>query len=360
MISSESHSASKLIHTLLSSLVITCCMGLAVIIVAGFISLQIIFRFTHSFLTASQLSLPTAASEFEKSLSTPLNLHNGRYTVLILGTDYLATRGSAPILTDTIMLTSVNPETGSITLLSLPRDIWFPEKGMKINALYQNAKAQGWVQPELSTQEKVEELSGEPIAHTFLITLEQVAELIDTIGGVPIVVEEGFTDPLFPRSDVDVTTERDPQKLYKTITFEKGYQVMSGERALEFIRSRHSSGTQGNDISRNNRQQQVFTALIQSLQNPRLWIDPVKAGKLYAFYDKNWSATLPLSELLSLGRMFVKSRPDLSFTLKTLSEYPYDPAGHLIHPQLWQTGGQWAFIIRDKAALQIFIQSILP
>lgn len=356
----KQRSSSELIHLLLKSLVVVCIMGLSLGLVLTLVIVGTATRYLSTFMASSNITFSEVSSLALDGFQNQISLPDDRYNVLVLGTDYLSTRGDAPVLTDTVMLISLNVKTGKVSLISFPRDIYFPELGLKINALYQDARTKGSTQPEKATETKVEALTGIPIHRTVLITLEQVSQMIDAVGGVEIEVTEGFTDPRFPRPDVDVTVERDPSKLYKTITFEPGWQTMSGERALEYIRSRHSSGTQGNDLARNARQQQVFMTLIATLQQKQLWLDPNKAGTLYHFYARNWEQSLPTTELFAVGKHLAQHQPAISFQTYTLSEYPYDPQGMLYHPPLWETNGHWAFLIRDERLFKEFIQTTLP
>jgi anionic cell wall polymer biosynthesis LytR-Cps2A-Psr (LCP) family protein len=52
---------------------------------------------------------------------------------------------------------------------------------------------------------------------------------------------------------------------YETLTFNSGQEVMNGDRALKFVRSRHALGIEGTDVARGARQQKVIDALKNKL-----------------------------------------------------------------------------------------------
>ena len=348
----------QIIEILLKILLIVVSLGLGLVLIVSTFSAIGIARFTRTFFETAQVTPLALFSQFQQAYShyTPLD----RYNILVLGTDYTPQRGDAQVLTDSIMMVSVHLTSGEITLISLPRDIYLPSQQMKINALYRYGLEYQPYNPTQVIQSEVENITGEQINRVILLSFEQVAQLIDSVGGVTITVPESFSDPLFPRADVDVTRIRDPRLLYMTVTFEAGEQLMDGETALIYSRSRHSSGSQGNDLARNARQQQVLQALIARMQERSIWLNPAQLGQLYHLYQQNWQSQIPLADLVSLARQFLASSPTLSFTTFTLTEYPTDPNGHLLHPPLSQTAGQWSFLIRNPELLRAEIQQQLP
>lgn len=317
---------------------------LSILLIFLLIAFLIFGRYLSDFLKVSNLTVYEIVSIISKSDKQNVILDNSKYNILFLGTDYIANRDNKYLLTDTIMLISVNIKTGKIVLISFPRDIWINDLNMKINSLYQ-------LDPNL-TAKTIEKLANIPIHHTVAVNLEQVSSIIDLLGGVTINVPEPFIDTLYPRADIDIATENNPKHLYKTVAFEKGSQKLTGERALQYIRSRHSSGAQGNDLSRNTRQQEVFLAIINKLQQKEVWLNSKLVGGLYEFYSANWKEAIKPPELFSLVTLYLSYKPSISIVKITLTQYPEDPEGLLFHPALNSTFGQWAFFIRDQQALQ--------
>jgi LCP family protein required for cell wall assembly len=299
----------------------------------------------------------------QQGLNTRPVQHDSQVTFLILGTDSLATRGNVPPLTDTIMLLNLNLKTGQLSSYSLPRDLWLPEVGAKINALYafgqQEVALQRLTQATQVPVQKIETLTGVKIDHVIVISLDTLGKLIDEVGGVEINIPESFTDPLFPREDVDVRTERDPAKLYKTVTFTAGPETMNAQRALEYVRSRHASGNQGSDTARALRQQQVIASLLTKLKSPQFWTIPQKAGQLWAFYQREFGSQLPLTELIAIGKYILPRAQELKLQPAQTSVYPESATGVIYHPPLYQTKQEWAYLIKDQKAFQQEVQTKL-
>ncbi len=286
-------------------------------------------------------------------------------TFLVLGLDTLDTRENQPPLTDTMMLVKVWPGQSTVGVLSLPRDIYLDNLGFKINSIYaaglERQKKQPDLDPLLLVQSEISKLTGQSIDKTIIFTLEDVSTLVDALGGMPIEVETGFTDPMFPNPSVDTTQVKDAKLLYQTVKFDPGREVMTGERVLQYIRSRHSTGPQGGDLARNQRQQQVMAALITKLADPGIFNSPELLGQLYRLYHQKFEHQLPpqliiqlISSLGQIGRV-----PQLKRT--NISLYPDDPNGLLYHPPERLYGGAWVFVIRDQEKFkQAIDQSLQP
>jgi anionic cell wall polymer biosynthesis LytR-Cps2A-Psr (LCP) family protein len=81
--------------------------------------------------------------------------------------------------------------------------------------------------------------------------------MVDAVGGIDVVVEEGIVDDVYPTEDYGTTR----------IEIPAGLQHMDGETALRYVRSRHGSS----DFDRAARQQQVVIALARRLSDPTNW-----------------------------------------------------------------------------------------
>lgn len=301
------------------------------------------------FASAGKTTRQEFIETIKKGWDEPIIADNSHKNFLILGVDTLAQRGDVPPLTDTMILVSLNLENGKIVTLPLPRDLWLDDYKTKINALYYYGIERYPENPEQFPTEILSELTQVPIHHTLVISLDDLEKLIDLVGGVSIDIEEGFTDPLFPRTNVDVTTVRDPELLYETVIFEKGSEVMSGERALKYIRSRYSADNQGTDLARGKRQQQVIQSLMFQLMNPKfLTNNPELAGQLYAFYEERFEKSLPLTQLIATAKKLLPIRENISLEGKNISAQPDDDKGVLINPPLsYKYQNQWVYIISD-------------
>jgi len=311
------------------------------------------------FQAESGLSILDSYNLVKTGWNSEITTTDGYKNILVLGVDSLETRGDTPALTDTVMLVSLNTNTAQINTLSLPRDLWHEAYQTRINALYFYGQERNPDNPEQFPTEVISEMTGLKIHHTLVLSFEQVSQLIDLIGGIEVDVPIAFVDDEFPRTDVDVTTERDRAKLYKTIEFKVGKQTMSGETALEYIRSRKSGDDQGTDIARGIRQQLVIESLISKLKQKDTLTDFALLGRLYTFYEENFAKVISVNELIALGRKLYPVRDSLSFTGHSLSIYPDDENGVIWHPPERQYKGEWVYAIRDQVKFSEFVQQVL-
>ena len=165
-----------------------------------------------------------------------------RLNVLILGID---SRGVATDTqnTDTMIVLSVDPVNRTAAMLSVPRDTLaaIPGHGSdKVNAAF----ALGG--PDLA-QKTVEGLLGIRINSYALINFEAFTQIVDSVGGALVDVKRPIRDESYPTPDFGV----------ERLDIQPGPQLMPGDLALKYARSRHDS----NDFSRARRQQDVISAI---------------------------------------------------------------------------------------------------
>nr|PZN34892.1 MAG: transcriptional regulator [Chloroflexota bacterium] len=182
--------------------------------------------------------------------------------ILLLGTD--ARVDGEPTRTDAIILVHLNPRTNRVSLLSFPRDLWVEIPGYgynRINAAYPIGELRmGPGYGAALAKETVSKLVGVPVHHFVLVNFEGFKTIIDLIGGITIDVPRPIDDPKYPVDAYpgDVRTME--------IHFDAGEQLMDGERALIYARTRHAD----NDFGRNQRQQQVLMAIFNRVREQNL------------------------------------------------------------------------------------------
>ena len=186
---------------------------------------------------------------FVPSSDRPLN-------ILLLGTD-ARPADTEPTRTDAIVLVHLDRQTGNVSMLSLPRDLWvtYPDGGEgRINAAYAIGErrfgAGGGAALAMST---VERLLGVPVDHYVLINFEGFRTLIDELGGITVDVPQAIYDPAYPTEDYG-TME---------VFFEAGSQHFDSDQALIYARTRHADS----DFGRNQRQQQVLMAIFSQIRD---------------------------------------------------------------------------------------------
>lgn len=177
-----------------------------------------------------------------------------RITILLLGTDGRDEEFGPP-RTDLMMLAIFDRSPQRVTLISIPRDLWVPIYGhgeAKINTAYflGSLAEQG---TEL-TQMTVEDLAGTPIHHVVEIDFNGFRTLIDEMGGIQVDVQEAIDDPLYPDGHYGTLHLQIPA----------GLQLMDGELALRYARTRHGN----TDQSRSSRQQAIIMAMREKALTP--------------------------------------------------------------------------------------------
>lgn len=194
-----------------------------------------------------------------------------RVNVLLMGIGGEGHDG--PLLTDTIMVASIQPSTGKASLVSLPRDllVQLPNGHFrKINEAYHTGEQ---VQPgrggEYAAQ-TIGDVLGVSLPYYVIVDFQGFEKIINEIGGVNVNVERTFSDPLFPTDD-DRT---------KSVTFSAGWQHMNGEQALTFARSRHGNNGEGSDFARARRQQKIILATKDKLFSSRVLLNTVTVNRL--------------------------------------------------------------------------------
>lgn len=204
-----------------------------------------------------------------------------KYTnVMLVGID---TRQNTDLLnTDVIIVGSYNHETKDITMFSIPRDFWAKplQDGKyftKINAAYHinEGKRKGSGLPALESI--VEEILGLEIQYHAMINFDGFVELIDSVGGVYVNVENSFTDYKYPKGNG-----------VQTISFQQGPQLMNGDTALKYARSRQSQQNgEGSDYARARRQQKVIDAFIEKLMSSETFLNPSKLMSILSSVQNN-------------------------------------------------------------------------
>ncbi len=153
--------------------------------------------------------------------------------ILLIGSDKSDVPGD-PGRSDTQMLVRLDPETKSISMLSLPRDLRVDIPGVgyeKMNAAY------SYGGPALVI-ETFKQLTGLPINHWIEVNFDGFWHVVNILGGVYIPVDHSYFVP----ASAD----------YKSINLEAGYQLVRGKQALNYVRFRHD---QRGDFTRMQRQQ---------------------------------------------------------------------------------------------------------
>jgi LCP family protein required for cell wall assembly len=175
--------------------------------------------------------------------------------VLLIGTDYRPS--DSTFRTDTLIVASINKSAGTVSLLSIPRDlyVYVPKYGMaRINQAFQAAERNGYPGggPALLEQTVLYNL-GIPIHYYASVNFDGFRQIVDTLGGIQVAVNCQLTEYKLKDPALD---ERDAAN-YDLFTQPIGVAEMDGALALWYARARPVGG----DFFRGYRQRQVLRAL---------------------------------------------------------------------------------------------------
>lgn len=257
-----------------------------------------------------------------------------RLNVLLVGIDQR--QGETTFNTDTLIVASVDPIKGSVSMFSIPRDtvdfpvppaarsLYGPTYNNKINSYYTSANSHADTFPDgpaAALREMLSELYGIRIDYSVMVNFSGFKQIVDTLGGVRVVTKNPIVDETYPAGAGHLRRIRMPV----------GVRTMDGQDALIFARSRHGSS----DFGRAERQQQVIAAVRAQTDVQAIAANlPALAATLQDAIKSNFpQGDLPrLLELL--GRVDVTSIKSVVFAPPVYQTVGADERGYIIVPDV--------------------------
>lgn len=208
--------------------------------------------------------------------------------VLLIGTDGSEERTEVDgdvSRSDTMILVSLNPQTKSTKLLSIPRDAMALIDTIEAPDKINHAFAYGGVELTIDT---VQEFLDVPIDYYAVINMDGLVELIDAIGGIEV------TSPL--------TFD------YRGTGFIEGEsREVNGLKAMNFSRMRYDDPE--GEIGRQNRQKIVIKAVIDKA----LALDTISTyPDILKVVSKNVQTNLDLTTALSISQEYLPALENIS------------------------------------------------
>lgn len=218
------------------------------------------------------------------------------------------------LLTDAIMLASLDKNTGKTALISIPRDLYVPisvnGKRNKINAAYAEGFSQGGVAGGISAaKETVANVCGIYVDYAAVINFDAFQEFIDALGGITIYRDEPFVESHQWWCDEE-------GKNCRVFSLPAGENNLDGTTTLFYIRSRKSS----NDFDRARRQQQVLFAVEKKLLSLGVLANPLRWLALLDVIGDNLRTDIPPRAVLDLINQARQNRIDL----KNVATFVFD------------------------------------
>ncbi len=255
------------------------------LIVAGF-AVSILVGVVLYFLPAIQVALrdtgqantslggnpqlkPVSASE-SLSATSP-------FTLLLLGSDS-DSKFNGDYLTQSMILTRVDPVSKHVTMLSIPRDLWVRLCNGS-NGKIDQAFLHGGAQCAIQTVEKDLNVH---VDYYAWIGLQGLVSVLNQVGGVNVIANNPVMDDYYP-ADLSGGNPFD----YERILVLPGAQHMDGTLALEYVRARHDDAY--GDFARSQRQQQILIALRSKTKTLTLADIPNLATSLGSDFQTNMS-----------------------------------------------------------------------
>ncbi len=240
---------------------------------------------------------------------------NGRSNVLIFGTsadsaDHNANGGEGgPLLTDSMMVLSVNQEKKDAFMVSLPRDLWvkFDEPCLvgyqeKLNSVYQCGSDFGEDQEAgaVALQKKVGEVLGLDIQYYAQIDYSVVTRAVDAVGGVDVTIESN--PPGMGILDRNFDWKCNYQCYY--VKYDDGETVhLDGEHAMMLSRARNAQGGYGlaaGNFDREKNQQKILKALREKALSLGTLTNVGAVSELMSAMGDNLKTSVDTSEIQTI------------------------------------------------------------
>ncbi|HHX68990.1 MAG: LCP family protein [Miniphocaeibacter sp.] len=181
------------------------------------------------------------------------------------------------VRTDTMILTNVNFDKGTIDLISLPRDTKITYKGSTIKL--GEAHSYGGIE---GTLRSVRKLTGLDIDYYMSVDYDAVLRLVEVIGGVEVDSPQEISAPEI------------------NVYIPKGKSVLDENQSLYFLRARQVLKN-GSDLERMKNQQYFLKQLVKEVTKPS---NLLKIPELLEVYKDNVTTNI---ELGSLGNIALQA-----------------------------------------------------
>ncbi len=227
-----------------------------------------------------------------------------RFDVLILGIRGEDDLKDGGLLTDTVMLLSIDKTTGKSSLVSIPRDFYVDMTGQlsdgkgihvmgKLNEVY----VHGYEHNEglTFTSQMISRITGVHVDRSVLFDFNAFGGVVEALGGIDVYLDKPFSEK--------------SQWGYE-FSLPAGNNHLDGQQALYYVRSRYSSS----DFDRARRQQQVIFAIKKKATELGFMANPVKISNLLSSLKGNVKTNVQLWEMKDMIEL---SKNVTSSNLKT-------------------------------------------
>lgn len=229
-------------------------------------------------------------------------------------------------LTDTMMVASLDHEKNTVSMISIPRDLYVENEevgwGTRLNSIYEYVieETEDPLYAMDVLREQIEEILDVDIHYYAKIDFQGFEDVVDALGGITVTVDEAIYDDYYPAPAGSDT-------LYEPFYLAAGTQELDGETALKYVRSRHNTS----DFDRAARQQEVLRALKEKATSLGVLTSPSKIKDTYEAISRNFETDMSISEMVTLVG-FGSELTDDSIFSAVLNEEANKMAGFLYTP----------------------------
>jgi LCP family protein required for cell wall assembly len=222
----------------------------------------------------------TAKSLLSGSENKELKSDNGRTNIVLLGM-----RGendpNGGLLSDSIMIISIQKESKKIAMISIPRDLRVQVPGTKGYSKLNSAHAIGSQQKPPQglqyTMKVLENVTGMPMHYGVSVDFIAFKGIIDALGGITVNAASDFYDPNYEGG----------------IRVSKGLNDLNSDRSLKYVWARLST----NDFDRSRRQREVLTAIKDKAEKNGVLKNPLFMINLLDNLGNHVKTTMTVDEL---------------------------------------------------------------
>ena len=216
---------------------------------------------------------------------------------------------------DVNLLLMINPQAHHVTMVSLPRDAYIPNKAYEGSGFSLDKLTHTGLYGVDTTIETVEDFLDIDIDYYARISFSSVIEIIDVLGGIDVDVEIDFCEQ-------DENRNKDEAH---QICLAKGEQHLDGRQALAYARHRKTEGY--DSAGRERAQQRILKAVIDKL----LSVDGISSlSKLFDIIPSYVITNMPSDKIAAFARAQLEDMRAMGHRVALAGkrgQHPYDAAG---------------------------------
>ncbi len=223
---------------------------------------------------------------------------NDNVSVLFIGVDDSEKRaqGEKGSRSDALMLATLNNQSKTVKLVSIPRDSYVYIDEVGYNDKITHAHSYGGTK---ATIETVENLLEVPVDYYVKMNFNAFIEIVDALGGI----EAEVPYKLLEKDEND----------QRTVKLEPGLQELNGREALALARTRKLD----NDIERGKRQQMILSGIVKKASSASSF---TKYGEVIDAVGNNMKTDMTFNEMKSFFEYIKGGAPEID----TLTLEGYD------------------------------------